>query len=110
MNDYQTNYLTERELSQIYKEDYIPMTKQLAEELQLDAWLWFQQYMPSMSESELCVICLRILGCNMPIKYSVRKPDKNSEKNNSEKLFGMTDDELINFYLKERERSINIET
>ena len=109
MNDYQTNYLTERDLAQIYKEDYIPMSKQLTEHLQLDTYVWLQKYAPNISVGQMCLICLRVLGCNVPVKYNVPKRNNNSEKNNSEQLSDMTDAELIDFYLKER-RALLLET
>ena len=100
MSDYQTNYLTERELFQIYKEDYFPMSKQLMEGMQIDTYLWVQEYAPDTSPGELCMMILRILGRNVPKKYK-RKLKNNSEKNVSDHPPGMTDAELIDYYLNE---------
>ena len=98
-----TNFLTEQDLAQIYKGDYVPMSQEIMDELKIDTYVWLQRYAPNTSLSEYLAICLRVLGQNFPRSYKA-KLKGNSEKTVSE-CPTMTDKELIEFYLRERRKA-----
>ena len=128
-----TDTLTERDLARIYKSDYTPMSPTLIDALWIDTYVWFQQYAPNASISDVLRSGYRILGYDLDrsipfIKERSQnkrnKQNTNSLKTNSETEKteetgrkkpnhppGMSDRELIEYYLKERrERGHAVET
>lgn len=98
-----TDFITERDLAQIYKEDFVPMSKELIEGLQIDNYVWVQQFAPDISITDFLAMNLRIIGKDVPRKIKARLPKYRSEINHSETY--VSDEQLIEIYLKElRER------
>ena len=98
-----TDFITERDLAQIYKEDFVPMSKELIEGLQIDNYVWVQQFAPDTSITDFLAMNLRIIGKDVPREIKARLPKYRSEINHSETY--VSDEQLIEIYLKElRER------
>lgn len=108
--------LTERELARIYKSDYTPMSSALIDALQIDNYVWYMMYAPKTELTDIMASDLRILGYEevdarrvKPRKY--RYLPLGTEKKELDHPPGMSDQELIEYYLKERrERSDAVET